>query len=504
LSIFRSDSLLFFVPTILALMLSRKLITVSYRLPYRFTASSSQISVSASPGGLATALLSFFENHAKEKGQFDELHWMGVSNISKKVFDKASGVRPLVKNGITMHPVFHTPTMREKFHDGFCNSILWPLFLYFPSFVVFKNDYFDSYVDANRMMCEAIEEIYRPGDIIWVHDYHWMLLPAMLREKLPDARIGFFLHIPFPTFELFRLLPKSWRSRMLAGVSGADVAGFQTEDFVRHFVDCLSRTAGIMPATASTYLVGGKRIRIDKFPISIDYEKFDLVAQLPQTKRQIKKIREGLRVEKVVLSVDRLDYTKGIFSRLESFELLLNQNPELREKVSYVLLMVPTRESIQKYKENKQTVEGLISRINGLYSTISWTPIIYYYQTMDLRDLVALYGAADIALVVPWRDGMNLVAKEFIASRPEGNGVLILSETAGAADELRHAIMVNANDRQEIADALLEALLMPSGEQGLRMRRMQDYLKRNTVMGWAEKYLSALCGAAIPESRLIG
>ncbi len=473
-------------------MCARKLITVSYRLPYRFSASSSQISVSASTGGLATALLSYFEGRGKEGGEFDELHWIGVSNISKKVFEKASGTRPFIKNGIMMHPVFHGVSMKEKFHDGFCNSILWPLFLYFPSFVVFKNEFFESYVEANRMLSEEIIDIYEPGDTIWIHDYHWMLLPGMLREMLPDAQIGFFLHIPFPTFELFRLLPKAWRSRLLRGVAGADVIGFQTADFVRHFVDCLSRTIDTSPAAGHCYLVDGRNVRIDKFPISIDYEKFNVEAQLPQTRRLVKKVRESLRVEKVVLSVDRLDYTKGIFSRLESFELLLRQNREFREKVSYVLLMVPTRESIQKYKENKDKVEGTISRINGLYSTIGWTPIIYYYQTMDLRDLVALYGAADIGLVVPWRDGMNLVAKEFVASRADESGVLILSETAGAADELNQAITVNANDRQEIADAMLQAMLMHPHDQKRRMLQMRDYLRRHTVMGWAKKFLTAL------------
>ncbi len=476
-------------------MCARKLITVSYRLPYRFTASASQLSVTESTGGLATALLSFFEGRRKDSSEFAELHWMGISNISKKVFDRAKGSMPFQKNGITMHPVFQSTSMKEKFHDGFCNSILWPLFLYFPSFVIFKSEYFESYVEANLALCREIAAIYKPGDVIWIHDYHWILLPAMLREQLPDARIGFFLHIPFPTFELFRLLPKAWRARLLKGMVGADVVGFQTNDFSGHFLDCLSRTVDILPTARHTYNISGRKVSVDKFPISIDYEKFNIEAQLPQTRRLVKKIRQNLRVERVVLSVDRLDYTKGIFSRLESFELLLRQNPEFREKVSYVLLMVPTRESIQKYKENKGNVESTISRINGLYGTIGWTPVIYYYQTMGLRDLVALYGAADIALVVPWRDGMNLVAKEFVASRSDEEGVLILSETAGAADELHQAITVNANDRQEIADAILEAMLMSKEDQKFRMLQMQEYLKRNTVTGWAKKFLSALTGS---------
>ena len=388
--------------------------------------------------------------------------------------------------------MFHTSNMQDKFLDGFCNSILWPLFLYFPSFVVFKREYYEAYVEANRMLCNEILNIYEPDDIIWVHDYHWMLLPAMLREQLPEARIGFFLHTPFPAFELFRLLPKLWRTEILQGIASANVVGFQTQDYAKHYVECASRALSVLPLNDNNYVIEGREIKIDKFPISIDFEKFNIEAQFPRTRRKVKTIRDRLGVEKIILSVDRLDYTKGIFSRLESFEIMLEQNPELRERVSYVLLMVPTRESIQKYRENKATVEGMISRINGVYSSIGWSPIVYYYQTMDLSDLVALYGAADIGLVVPWRDGMNLVAKEFVASRANDDGVLILSETAGAAEELLEALTVNANDRQEIADALLQAILMPRDEQCSRMVKMKDHLKVHTVMNWAHKFLTAL------------
>lgn len=477
--------------------MSGKLITVSYRLPYRFSVAQSRIGVSASPGGLATALLSCFDNKDMREGPFEGLHWIGISNVSKKVFEKAGGQMPFVKDSITMHPLFQSPAMKEKFHDGFCNSILWPLFLYFPSFVIFRNEFYEAYVEANKLVCEEIENIYKPGDVVWIHDYHWMLLPAMLRAKIPDARIGFFLHIPFPAFELFRLLPKSWRADILRGLAGADVVGFQTDDFVKHYLDSASRTLDMVPVKGNDYFIDERNVKVDKFPISIDFDKFEVESQLPRTRRQVKSFRDRLRVKHIILSVDRLDYTKGIFARLESFELMLEQNPEFRERVSYVLLMVPTRESIQKYKENKAIVEGMISRINGLHGSIGWTPIVYYYQTMDLHNLVALYGAADIGLVVPWRDGMNLVAKEFVASRSNDDGVLILSETAGAADELPQALTVNANDRQEIADALLRGILMQPEEQRARMRTMKEHLRRNTVMNWADKFLKAMSCAQL-------
>lgn len=469
-----------------------KLITVSFRLPYRFSIVRSKLVVSPSVGGLATALCSYFENENGAKNKFDSLHWIGVSDISKKAFDKTSSPDTIEKENVIMHPVFLPAQMKEKFCDGFCNSVLWPLFLYFPSFVVYKNEFFDEYINANQIMCKKILEVYQHGDIIWVHDYHWMLLPGMLREALPDARIGFFLHIPFPSFELYRLLPKPWRTQLILGLTGADVIGFQTDNFSRHFIDSVSNTLSTMSEEDRSFTVNDRTTLVNSFPISIDYEKFNIASKTPEVRKGMKRIRDRLQVNKLILSVDRLDYTKAILNRLESFELFLKQNPELRESVTYILLMVPTRESILKYKENKLNVEALISRINGKYGTLGWTPLIYQYQSVDFKKLVALYGASDIALIVPSRDGMNLVAKEYIASRSSSDGVLILSETAGAAAELEDAILVNSNDRQEIADSILEALLMTPGEQKIRIERMQNHIRKNDVLVWASDFLNAV------------
>lgn len=391
-----------------------------------------------------------------------------------------------------MHPVPLSPKIKDKFYDGFCNSVLWPLFLYFPSFVLYRTEFFDDYIKANHLMCEKILEIYEPDDIIWIHDYHWMLLPSLLREKLPDAKIGFFLHIPFPSFELYRMLPKPWRSQLLAGLLGADVVGFQTLSFANHFSDSVNQLLPSLEQQGNTIVINDRAVLIKDFPISIDFEKFKAASQLPTTKRSVKKIREKLRVPNVILSVDRLDYTKAILSRIESFELFLEQNPGFREKVSYVLLMVPTRESIPKYKENKSAVESLISRVNGKYSTLGWTPVLYMYQTVDFKKLVSLYSAADIGLIVPYRDGMNLVAKEYVACKAGANGVLILSETAGSASELDSAILVNSNDRQEVADAIVQALTMPPSERERRIARMQKRISKNSVQVWASKFLKAV------------
>src|SRR5690349_10131460 len=391
-----------------------------------------------------------------------------------------------------MHPVPLSPKMKDNFYDGFCNSVLWPLFLYFPSIVLYRKEFFEDYVKVNHLMCEKILEIYNPDDIIWIHDYHWMLLPQLLREKLPDAKIGFFLHIPFPSFELYRMLPKPWRSQLLRGLLGSDVVGFQTEEFTNHFFDSVALLLPKLEKRGETFIVNERAVQVRDFPISIDYEKFNSTSRLPEIKQNVKRIRGKLRVSKVILSVDRLDYTKAIFSRLESFELFLEQNPNFREKVSYILLMVPTRESIPKYKENKSIVESLVSRINGKYSTLGWSPILYLYQTVDFKKLVSLYSAADIAFIVPYRDGMNLVAKEYVSCKSGGDGVLILSETAGSASELDSAILVNSNDRQEVADALVQASTMSPSERERRLVKMQKRVKKNNVRVWASKFLRAV------------
>ncbi|MBI1767056.1 MAG: trehalose-6-phosphate synthase [Bacteroidetes bacterium] len=470
-------------------MSAGKLITVSFRLPFRFSVVRSRLVTSPSVGGLATALRSYFDNGAKN--EFSSIHWIGVCDLSRKVFEKICGDENIKKDGITMHPVFQSRQMKEKFYDGFCNSVLWPLFLYFPSFAVYKKEFFEEYVTANKLMLEKILEVYEPGDTVWVHDYHWMLLPSLLREKFPDARIGFFLHIPFPSFELYRFLPKSWRTQIILGLMGADVIGFQTDEFVRHFVESVHRTLPPVVQNKSAFKINDRSTLVQSFSISIDYEKFNRACKSSEIKKNAKRIREKLKATKLILSVDRLDYTKAIYNRLEGFEMFLAQNPQYKEKVSYILLLVPTRESILKYKENKANVESLISRINGTYGTLGWAPIVYQHQSVDFKKLVALYSSADVALIVPSRDGMNLVAKEYISCRSNSDGVLILSETAGAASELLDAIIVNSNDRQEIADTLVKALNMSREDQKRRIEKMQEHIRQNDVLGWANDFLNS-------------
>lgn len=444
-----------------------------------------------SSGGLATSLKSFLEGKG-EKIDYDSCHWIGASDCEKKTFE-AILEKPAEDGNISLHPLFIPEKILEPFYNGFCNSVLWPLFLYFPSFVEYREEYYEAYRKVNELICDEVVKHYLPGDIIWVHDYQLMLLPALLRARLPFTRIGFFLHTPFPAFELYRMLPKRWRSDLTRGLLGANTIGFQTKEYKSYFVEAVEKILGITPSEGQVFKLDGREINVIHSPISIDFEKFNSASSNRKVLATLEEITKLFASQKLVLSVDRLDYTKAIVSRLESFELFLQQNPEMRDKVSYVLILVPSRDGVSKFRKNRRQIEELISRINGQYGNLSWTPVIYQYKSLKFENLVALYIAADIALVVPVRDGMNLVAKEFIATKNPPSGVLILSETAGASDELKDAIQVNPNDRQEIADSLLAACLQSPAEQQRRIGRMQQVIRDNDVASWAGSLLNDLC-----------
>ncbi|MBL7852679.1 MAG: trehalose-6-phosphate synthase [Cyclobacteriaceae bacterium] len=468
--------------------MKNRLTLVSYRLPVRFSVAAGRLEVKQSTGGLATALSSYFD---EEGSHSHELRWMGVCDISEEKYRSAQRDPSAGDRLNSLHPVFIESRVGDLFYNGFCNSVLWPLFHYFPSFVVYDDTYFAAYRKANQVVADEILATYREGDIIWIHDYHFMLLPGMLRRRIPEVCIGFFLHIPFPSYELFRVLPRNWQREIMSGLLGADVVGFHTADYTMHFRESLSRTLHLK-VTPEGVPYQGRTVRMRPFPIGIDFRRFSEVANTSAVRKEVQKIRERFRASKLVLSVDRLDYTKAIVNRLESFELFLKLNPKYREKATYLLLLVPTRDSILKYRENKLIVETLIGRINGLYGTLNWTPIIYQYRSLDFPKLVALYGASHIALITPLRDGMNLVAKEFVASRPEADGVLILSDAAGCANELQQAIIVNPFDRHEIAEAIRLAMEQPLEDQRRRIQAMQEHLHHHDVRRWVEEFLMSL------------
>lgn len=469
----------------------KRLIIVSNRLPYRISEKKGQLNITASSGGLVSSIHSYIKKTRTGKKEQTPVLWVGTADINEKKFKEYAGYQTIVHDDIDIHPVFLPALVADKHYNGFCNNSIWPLFHYFPSYSNFNEEYFEHFKTANHLFAEKLAELYQPGDLIWIHDYHLMLLPAMLRNTIPSAPIGFFLHIPFPSFEIFRILPNKWRSQILKGILGADLVGFHTYSYAQHFLKSVRQILGY-DTTMRAVSAPDRSIIVDKFPVGIDFDKFYNASENSETVSERNKIKKRLDGMQIITSVDRLDYTKGIPSRLKGFELFLEKYPEYKGKVVYVLIVVPSRDIIVKYKENKREIEELISRINGKYNTIEWTPIIYQYRSLDFKKLSGMYLSSDAALIAPVRDGMNLVAKEYVASRRDKSGVLILSETAGAAEELGEALIVNPIDKEEIADTIHQALTMSLPEQVRRNKVMQERLKHYDVVNWVEDFISKL------------
>ena len=393
-------------------------------------------------------------------------------------------------NDFTIVPIFPDKDVYNDYYNGFSNSTLWPLFHYFPSLIENKREYFTAYKKINELFAEKILEILEPNDVVWIHDYQLMLLPQLLRQQRPDATIGFFLHIPFPSYELLRLMPTEWKRSILEGILGADLVGFHTHEYVQHFIQSAKM---IVKAESQFNVIQYKDriIKTDLFPIGIDYQKFRDACIDETVVGLATNLEDKFYNQKLIFSVDRLDYTKGLNYRLDGYEQFLNDHPEWREKVVFILNVVPSRDAIQTYSERKSSIEEKVSTINGKYSTIHWQPLIYRYNHLTFEELCALYQVADVALITPLRDGMNLVAKEYVASCID-KGVLVLSEFTGAANELSEALIVNPMDADEVAEAIHTALEMPLVEQRSRLSYMQRRLANYDVFKWMAEFLECL------------
>jgi trehalose 6-phosphate synthase/phosphatase len=465
-----------------------RLIIVSNRLPFSLDQDGDQIKLRQSSGGLVSAIKSYFESdHSLE--ELKEKLWMGVADFPQEEWDRLSKDQSNVD--FEIRPLFVDKEAYEGYYNGFSNSVLWPLFHYFPTLVEFTASYYDDYLKINKRFCKELLAILQPGDIVWIHDYQLMLLPKLVRLQRPDAVIGFFLHIPFPSYEIYRLLPNEWKKSLLQGLLGADLIGFHTHDYVQHFIQSVRMILG-----ADTYFhtiqYQNRLIQADLFPIGIDYKKFNSSANDPEIVKYKDEIQRNFQNKKIIFSVDRLDYTKGIMDRLNAFEFFLEQNIKWKENVVFILNVVPSRDEIQAYNDRKKQLEEKIGTINGKFSTISWQPIIYRYQHLPFHELLALYQVADVGLITPLRDGMNLVAKEFVASSVSRTGVLILSELAGAASELNEALLVNPTDVHDVANSIDKALNMPLQEQRHRMVLMQRRLQEYDVIKWVNDFLEQL------------
>jgi trehalose 6-phosphate synthase/phosphatase len=463
---------------------SQRLIIVSNRLPFTAALENGEYVMKESSGGLVSGLSSFL------KSWENDYVWVGWPGLCPDGEAQAR-LRESAMRDFSALPVFLGDDAMESFYQGFCNNAIWPLFHYFPSLAKYSENDWKTYVDVNELFCQSLLELTRPGDIIWIHDYHLMLLPRMLRRKMDDLTIGFFLHIPFPSYEIFRLIPRAWGTAIIDGMLGADLIGFHTYDYTQYFLRNVLRFTG-RDHNLGTIALSVRTIKADTFPMGIDFAKFHYAAQLPEVRQELDNLDGMLAGRKMILSVDRLDYTKGILNRLEGYELFLENNPQFHERVVFIIVVVPSRIGVDHYQQMKVNIDRLIGQINGRFGTVNWTPLVYQFRSLEFPALAAMYGSSDVALITPLRDGMNLVAKEYIASRTNGRGVLILSEMAGAAKELGEAIIINPNHKEDIARALKEAVEMPLEEQALRLKRMQGRLKTYDINRWADDFLQAL------------
>ena len=452
-----------------------------------------------SSGGLVSAIKSYFEKDKKEGSRYSSKLWVGSTEAAEEDWKLVTDMQAL-PNDFGIEPLFLNKEVYEAYYNGFSNSTLWPLFHYFPSLVEYKNEYFEAYQKINNLFAEKIVAVYQPGDVIWVHDYQLMLLPHLLREALPDAAIGFFLHIPFPSYEIFRLLPSAWKRELLKGMLGADLIGFHTHDYVQHFIQSAKMILQI-ENDYNTVQYKSRMIKTDLFPIGIDYQKFRQAIINDTVARICTALEDRFHDQKIIFSIDRLDYTKGLEYRLDGYETFLIKYPEWREKVVFILNVIPSRDFIPAYIERRKNIEVKVSTINGKYSTLQWQPLNYRYNHLTFEELCALYQTTDVALITPLRDGMNLVAKEYIASCID-KGVLILSELTGAASELNEAILVNPTDSSEVADSIATALAMPVADQRSRLSFMQKRLEGYDVVHWINDFLEELTTVKTEQDKL--
>ncbi|HEX7053625.1 MAG TPA: trehalose-6-phosphate synthase [Burkholderiales bacterium] len=465
-----------------------RLIVVSNRLPYVFRRSSRGWRAEAGSGGLVTALMPVLRDRG---GTW--IGWPGASG-------EASEFRPALaaagaKAGYDLVPVPLTEEELANFYHGFSNEVIWPLFHDLASFANFDPQYWRSYRAVNAKYAKAVQARAAAGDFVWVHDYHLMTVAAELRRLGTRARLAFFLHIPFPAPDIFLKLP--WREALLHALMEFDLLGFQTARDRRNFLACLQTLEpgvklegrGGVPLAR----LGGRAVRVGAFPISIDYNAFLRRAAAPDVAAKARELHTLLPRRKLMLGVDRLDYTKGITLRLKAFETLLERYPDMRGRVSLIQVVVPSREDIAQYGRMKTEIEQLAGRINGTFARPGgWVPVWYEYRSLSRLELLAYYRAADIALITPLKDGMNLVAKEYCACSIEEDCVLILSEFAGAAAQLASgALLVNPFDIEAVAEAIRDAVLMPEAERVARMRRLRRAVRRQDVFWWVDGFLRA-------------
>lgn len=465
-----------------------KTIITSNRLPLQVNINDQKLKITSSVGGLATGMKSV---HAD-----GDAIWIGWSGIPNEELDPSMSLQ--VDEAIRKQKCISVPLSAEdveQYYEGFSNKALWPLFHYFMEYSRFEQEEWEAYKRVNQKFADVILDHIEDGDTVWIHDYQLLLLPELIKNSKPNISIGFFLHIPFPSYEIFRTFP--WCKQLLKGMLGADLIGFHTYDYERHFLSSVKRILRL-DVNFNQISYQDRLVKVDSFPMGIDYEKFhDAALHQSMNVNEKSDLLERLKAHqskdrKLILSIDRMDYTKGIPNRIKAFEYFLEKYPKYKEKVRLVMLAVPSRSNVPQYQKLKRETDELVGRINGKFATVSWTPIWYFYRALPFKDLIDLYISSEVALITPIRDGMNLVAKEYVATRIQKDGVLILSEMAGAAKEMNEAILINPNSFEDFADSLEMALSMSKDEQIKRMSHLQKRLKRYNVEKWAQEFFKAL------------
>ncbi len=463
-----------------------RLILISNRLPFALEpAEDGQWIVTPSPGGLVSALGPVLRGRGGT--------WIGWPGVAGEIPD-AAAAEATRDAGYEVVPVALSEAERDEFYYGYSNEVIWPLFHDLQSFCHFEPAFWETYKAVNERYAEAIARHCQPGDFIWVHDYHLMYVAQALRERGVHAALTFFLHIPFPPYDIFAKLPQ--QQRLLRALLQFDLLGFQTRRDLRNFLQCVRRVmpeGNLLPSRKLQVIRFDKRkIRAGRFPIGIDFESFEKGAVSEEVARRARELRAAFPGCQLMLGVDRLDYSKGIPERLRAFRDALERYEELRGRVVLIQNVVPSRVEIPRYHEFKDRIDRLVGDINGRFSTDTWLPVHYRFRSLDRDDLLAHYRACEIALVTPLKDGMNLVAKEYCACCVDKNGVLILSQFAGAAEQLkRGALLVNPYDVEQVADTILKAFRMSRAERSARMKRMRRAVSNENVFRWVDSFLTA-------------
>lgn len=448
-----------------------RLIVVSNRLPVAIKkGDDGKWSCKMSSGGLVAALSGLKSNFI----------WVGWVGCEIEEEDREE-VTKILKEGYSCIPVFLSEKVANEHYNEFSNGVLWPLFHYLPGDLDYDEGIWNSYVEANQIFSDVVAKLMGPDDMVWVHDYHLMLLPEILKQQVPEARIGFFLHIPFPSSEIFRVLP--CRKEIVMGILSCCLIGFHTYDYARHFLKACTRIVGLETAPNGVYYKD-KFIQVGVFPVGIDPDKFIELLKTPKVENRIAELSKSFEGMKVLIGIDRLDYIKGLPQKLQAMERLFQKYPEWKGKLVLIQVAVPSRQDVEEYQKLKKEVEELVGRINGQYGTLGYTPIHYLFQSVDSEELTALYNISDACLITSIRDGMNLVSQEYIVCQTKKKGVLILSEFTGAAQSLSGAVMINPWNTEELADSIHTSLTLSEEDKEEKHQMLFNYVNRHTAAYW--------------------